>query len=82
MERYAMALAAAAAIVFATPAGAQRYEPGTGPVAEACQSDIEKMCADKEHGRGAIRSCLESNKAKLSTACAAALDSTGPGRWR
>lgn len=82
MKTFAIGLAVAVATMFATSAGAQRYEPGTGPVAEACQQDIEKLCADKEHGQGAIRSCLENNKAKVSTACAAALDSTGPGRKR
>ena len=53
---------------------------GNGPVATACQQDIEKFCAGKEHGQGAVRACLESNKANVSTACASALDSTGPGR--
>ena len=63
-----------------TSAFAQRPEPGTGPVAAACQQDAEKFCAGKEHGAGAVRDCLESNKAKVSAACAAALNSTGGGR--
>lgn len=69
-------------LVIATPALAQRPDPGTGPVASACQQDIEKLCADAEHGRGAVRACLEQNKAKVSAACANALDTTGPGRRR
>ena len=63
-----------------TSAFAQRPEPGTGPVAAACQQDIEKLCSGKEHGAGAVRDCLESNKAKVSAACATALNSTGGGR--
>jgi hypothetical protein len=73
---------AIAAVLAATSAPAQRYEPGTGPVAEACQQDIETSCRGKEHGRGEIRACLEGSKAKVSAACAAALDSTGTGSRR
>ncbi|HQF29848.1 MAG TPA: cysteine rich repeat-containing protein [Hyphomicrobiales bacterium] len=51
-----------------------------GPVATACGDDIAKLCADKEHGQGALRMCLEENRDKLSEACRAALDSTGPGK--
>lgn len=72
----------AASAAFALPALAQRPEPGAGPVAAACQQDIEKLCSGKEHGAGAIRACLETNKAKVSAACATALDTTGPGRRR
>lgn len=67
-------------ISMTTFAFAQRPDPGTGPVASACQQDIEKLCSGKEHGAGAVRDCLESNKAKVSAACATALNSTGRGR--
>ena len=81
MKKGTLALIAAGVCVsFGTPAFAQRPEPGTGPVAAACQQDIEKLCSGKEHGAGAVRDCLESNRAKVSAACAAALNSTGGGR--
>jgi hypothetical protein len=74
-------VSAALAVSFAIAAPALAQNPsGTGPVATTCQQDIEKFCAGKEHGQGAVRACLESNKANVSAACATALDSTGPGR--
>jgi hypothetical protein len=71
--------AIAAGLSFVTPALAQSPMAGQGPVATACQHDIKALCLGKEHGRGALRACLESNKAKVSEACAKALDSTGAG---
>lgn len=68
-----------ASFAIAAPALAQNPS-GNGPVATACQQDIEKLCAGKEHGQGAVRACLESNKGNVSAACANALESTGPGR--
>lgn len=53
---------------------------GKGPVAQSCGDEITKLCAGKEHGGGAVRACLEANKDKVSAACKAALDTTGPGR--
>ncbi|WP_072392671.1 cysteine rich repeat-containing protein [Hyphomicrobium sp. CS1GBMeth3] len=67
--------AAACAAALVTTAIAQE-----GLVATACKDDISKFCAGKEHGRGDVRGCLESNKDKLSAACKTALDNTGPGR--
>lgn len=75
-------IAALAAAAFVVPAYAQRPEPGTGPVAAACQKDIEKLCEGATHGQGAVRDCLERNKAKVGAACAQALDTTGRGRRR
>lgn len=75
-------------VVFAgTAAFAQRGEPGTGPVVQACQQDIATFCEGREHvsadgQRGGVRACLTQNRAKVSKACATALDSTGPGRGR
>lgn len=60
---------------FAVGAWAQQ-----GPVATACKDDIPKYCAVKEHGQGEVRACLEANKDKVTTACKAALDTTGGGR--
>lgn len=51
-----------------------------GPVAAACKDDIAAHCAGMQHGQGGVRACLEANKTKVSEACKAALDSTGPGK--
>ena len=76
--KYAKVVAlAAAALMSGTTAWAQ---PGTGPVAKQCASDIEKCCAGKKHGSGEVRACLESNRSKLSGDCQNALDTTGGGR--
>lgn len=82
MKSAYFAAALAAGFAIAAPAHAQRPEPGTGPVAAACQTDIEKLCEGATHERGAIRDCLEKNRAKVSAACAQALDTTGGGRRR
>lgn len=50
-----------------------------GPVAAACKEDIAKYCAEKEHGRGEVRGCLEANKDALSADCKTALDNTSKG---
>lgn len=68
---------AAACAALAGPAWAQK-----GPVGAACKADIQKFCADKSHGAGAVRDCLEANKAKVTAACKTALDTTGRGRRR
>ena len=74
---------AAAALTLSLTAGALAQGPGQGPVASACVDDIAKFCADKEHGQGKVRACLEANKDKVSEACKTALDTTGPGhRWK
>ncbi len=68
-------IAAAGSIAAITAASAQ-----TGPVAEACNDDIAKYCADKSHGTGEIRDCLEENKDKVTDACKTALETTGGGQ--
>lgn len=75
-----MSLIAAGAAIMMMTGAALAQGSGRGPVAASCGDDIAKLCAGKEHGGGAVRACLESNKAKVSATCKAALDSTGPGR--
>lgn len=83
MKKYPiLALALTFGVVSATIAVAQRREPGTGPVAQACQTDIEKLCPGTTHGVGQARDCLEAKKAQVTPDCAKALDSTGFGRRR
>ncbi len=67
--------ASIAAVALATGAFAQQ-----GPVATACQEEMAKFCAGKQHGQGEMRACLEANKDKASEACKTALDTTGPGK--
>jgi len=50
-----------------------------GPVMTQCASEIAQYCADKDHGAGAVRACLEENRTKLSSSCQQALDTTGGG---
>lgn len=51
----------------------------SGPVATQCAPEITKYCADKTHGDGSVRACLEANRTQLSTDCQQALDTTGGG---
>jgi hypothetical protein len=82
MIRYAFVSTAVISAVFALPAAALAQGKGQGPVARACGAEIANLCAGKEHGGGAVRSCLSANRAKLSEGCRVALDNTGPGRGR
>jgi hypothetical protein len=75
MKVIAVTGAVLAAILFSSTGRTQQ-----GPVAVACKDDIAKYCADKEHGRGEVRACLQANKDKLSADCRTTLDSTGPGK--
>lgn len=79
-NRSILATVALATATVAAPALAQTPGTGTGPVATACQAEIAKHCAGKEHGAGEVRKCLEAKKAEVSAPCKAALDSTGPGK--
>ena len=72
----------AAASVLAIAASAALAQQGQGPVASACNDDIAKLCAGKSHENREARTCLEANKAKVSAACKAALESTGPGQGK
>ena len=70
----------AAGLGYSHPASAQGT--GTGPVASQCTSEIKAYCADKEHGAGEVRACLEANRSHLSAPCTHALGTTGGGRGR
>lgn len=56
--------------------------PGTGPVAHLCASEIGQFCAEVEHVRGRVRSCLAEHESELGAACTTALNTTLSGRWR
>jgi hypothetical protein len=55
---------------------------GTGPVAKQCSSDIKEFCADKQHGHGEVRACLESKMDKVTPVCKEALETTGGGKGK
>lgn len=82
MIKQAALIIAAMAIV--APVGAANAQGwGGGPVASACEREIGRYCADREHGRGEVRACLQAHRAKLSSTCKSALNRTGRGwRWR
>ena len=77
MTRFAVL---AACIVLASVPSA--LAQGTGPVATRCATDIQNLCAGKQHGAGQVRACLEANRDKVSPECRQALDTTGPGRGK
>lgn len=72
----------ATALALALAGGTAFAQQGTGPVAAACNDDIAKLCAGKSHGNREARTCLEANKAKVSAACKAALETTGGGQGK
>ena len=41
-------------------------------VRAACAADVQKLCANIENAKGAMRTCLKTNEAQLSDACKAA----------
>jgi hypothetical protein len=61
------------ALVFATPAGAQRADdmrPGQGG-SHPCAGDAQSICSAFIPNRAQVASCLSKNRAKLSPACRA-----------
>ncbi len=68
-------LAGCVMLALSVPAFAQK-----GPVARQCANDIQSYCAGKGHGARQTRSCLETNRDKVSDQCRQALDTTGKGR--
>jgi multidrug efflux system membrane fusion protein len=69
------------------PAGGADGQPAvasapksSGGTRAACASDVQKLCANVERGREAIRACLQANAAQLSEACKAAVAAQRGGR--
>lgn len=79
MSTWRTLAAATCLAVAALTTSAAAQGQGQGPVATACKDEIATFCAGLEHGQGAVRKCLESNKEKVSPACKTALETTGPG---
>ncbi len=74
-----IAFTAALVVSVHAQGGGQGKGQGKGTVRAKCQADISKLCAGKMHD-GSVRTCLESNKAKVAAECKKALESTGRGR--
>jgi hypothetical protein len=72
----------ALAAILGSPNLAIAQAVGTGPVATQCAAEIKQHCANKTHGAGEVRACLEAHKSDVSPACRQALDTTGGGRGR
>jgi hypothetical protein len=75
MKKY-LALAAFLTIGGAASLGADA--PAGSPTPEeqakrwaACQTEVQKFCANIEHGKGKMRACLEGHAAELSDGCKA-----------
>jgi len=60
---------------------AAKAEP-RGNLRTACAADIQKLCADVERSRDAIRACLQTNAAKLSEPCKTAAAAASDGKAR
>jgi hypothetical protein len=63
----------AGALVFAGSAFAQPAGGGRGAVREACQSDMQRLCAGVQPGGGALRQCLRQHQADVSDGCRSAI---------
>ena len=76
MKKY---IAAAAALILCAPLAAFAADSAatTAPAAgaaskprwSACTAEVQKFCANIEHGKGKIRSCLEGHATELSGTC-------------
>lgn len=82
-----IALLAATAVLTALPLGtlvlaqSPAQSPGQPPAAttearekvrSACAADIQKLCANIERAKGAMRACMSANESQLSSECKAA----------
>jgi membrane fusion protein, multidrug efflux system len=57
----------------AAPPAPVAAKDGKGGVRTACAEDAQKLCANVEQSRNAIRACLQEHAAQLSEACKAAV---------
>jgi len=75
--KFACAGAALLLAVCAAPAGAQRADDMKGGGQHPCASDAQSICSEFIPDRAKVASCLFKNKARLASACRAALGGGG-----
>ena len=69
----AFALALLPMTAFAQSAGPQTAAPeAREKVRAACAADVQKLCANIERAKGAMRACLEAHDTQVSAGCKAA----------
>jgi len=71
--KFASLAAALCLAAWASPAGAQRSDEMKGQGQHPCASDAQSICSEFIPDRGKVASCLFKNKAKLTSACRAAI---------
>jgi hypothetical protein len=55
----------------------ERFVAALGYVANECDADLDKFCADVAVGEGRLLSCLDKNASKISERCTQALKDVG-----
>ena len=75
--KFGCAGAALCLAVLAAPAAAQRADDMKGGGQHPCASDAQSICSEFIPDRAKVGSCLFKNKARLSSACSAALGGGG-----
>src|SRR4051812_22598215 len=76
MSKWKLVAAAFCVALWTSPAGAQRADDmksGQGGGGHPCASDAQSICSEFIPDRAKVASCLFKNKARISSACSAAL---------
>ncbi len=73
-----LSASAIAVLLVGAPAFAQTARP-SGAVRQACAADVQRLCGNLGRDRQAIRQCIASRRAELSSACLDAIKASGKG---
>jgi hypothetical protein len=66
-------LSLTAALISLSFVSASLAQEAQGALRQACQQDIQTLCARVEKGGGRLRQCMKANRGKLSAECKQAL---------
>ena len=55
----------------------EQFAAAVTHLARECMDDLEKFCAEVEHGEGRVGTCLLEHKAEVTDACSQAMDDVG-----
>jgi hypothetical protein len=83
MSKWKLVAAAFCVALWASPAGAQRADDmksGQGGGQHPCASDAQSICSEFIPDRAKVASCLFKNKARVSSACSAAIGGGKSGK--